>query len=1416
MKKIFKATVISLIVVLLITCFSPFFNGNLFSVFAEDKEEKEYYELTDTELETSTNRTSISSNKPQITVFTHGLFGSPSHWSNGLQSGSGGSFYYEKNSMIEQLRSSIEDNQQSAVVYTVMTGDISRDLNQLTKSAARSQSVVNDASLVGNIGLKGKYGVIDFVENDELGENNRIIKLKEQKKHHYSEDYNNCKIAINNEDTSKHIILIFSAQNPEDSNDFVYAQFEYILDCISYQYKKITGMLPTYNLIGHSRGGITNMQYALAHPYNVASMYSMGTPYNGSAFGSAADFFLELGGCGGKRGYLTRMPAEGESIDEIEREMDYCPGVLDILNSDLNNSYKNYWNNHYSTFSHIRFNPIGTYVTAGFILEVILEHFICKNLDSDILTNIIKHVAVGVEVSVGVGSLLSLQPIKMRILGMAIDGVKEILLRLGFGIDNPWVKIITDLRTIRVPYRHLGGSFNPLLSYADDLFIDLHSQIAYDYNGANVRVKLMDSTDQIYGGKSINAEGVGHNLETHDEDIIRYVVTGLNAGAIKQYDVRYEDKGCVITNVNYCEGSTLDIPSAINGKNVIGIDSLSSDKIIDLESDETYHGDITVVKIPDTVIKIGDYAFYGMASLQTVLFKGTPKVTEIGEGVFCRCDNLQVVPLPSSITKIPDGLFLGCSSLVCVIPWQITEIGEHAFEGANIEKVFYKGDQSEFRNIVNHQIFDDENVYYYSGRKPAYGSHYWRYTSELPEIWKSIKVTSVTPNGSLNQETTTQITFTFSEDPGNLRASDFAFSDGEATYIQGSGNTRIVGISGFNLRNTRSVSVKITPQSEYCFVDEYNNSTIYVKLTPIIYLDKDKDYFSGNFGDDYVDEHIFTETTTLPKAQKVARRLAAWYLMDEDGNYTAIESLPADFHAESVTVYAEWKSNLNMDYFDGTPLEIVYNMRDDKMRAPDVFCGTGDVSQSDLSYMLRESLFPALSRLSIGGYSYELNFDLIRSHELNGNVLTIELFDDYKFSDGSMLRAECFEAYYLLVRSFYADEELPAPWSFISSVTSEDFELQIEFIDNNLNISYFLHEFRAYSTSWVSHDPTHGPTAATSANEANNFCLEGYFPSYGKYKISDYNNYDEICLTANPYYARADETDAPDVNIKIMNTTAESVIRWQTGEYDAYFNMIENDVDGFVDNSESVFHKYDSRVRMLLGVVKNSDFFEQYDEDFICENFLPILFRMIDFNRIAEAFKNSVKEKSSWATDVLIKEFMGDFSEIMVPIMLSPSEGRRMLEDLTGIPKTHMLNFKLFVPSNDICRKIAEIIQENFHEAYISMDLVYGENIEEVIECDLCLFPYDYSGGNLFGKDVLSSDYLKYIFFPRSSQNAELDSIESEYYSESGITERNFFAGELLRIMERYCYKINHIPKGYLSSDDFHNLIYGNVRLLVY
>ena len=60
-----------------------------------------------------------------------------------------------------------------------------------------------------------------------------------------------------------------------------------MLSKIVYDVKFLNGgELPKINLIGHSRGGLTNLQYALDHPDLVAGLYSMGTPYFGTDTGS--------------------------------------------------------------------------------------------------------------------------------------------------------------------------------------------------------------------------------------------------------------------------------------------------------------------------------------------------------------------------------------------------------------------------------------------------------------------------------------------------------------------------------------------------------------------------------------------------------------------------------------------------------------------------------------------------------------------------------------------------------------------------------------------------------------------------------------------------------------------------------------------------------------------------------------------------------------------------------------------------------------------------------------------------------------------------------------------------------------------------------------------------------------------------
>ena len=64
-------------------------------------------------------------------------------------------------------------------------------------------------------------------------------------------------------------------------------------------------------------------------------------------------------------------------------------------------------------------------------------------------------------------------------------------------------------------------------------------------------------------------------------------------------------------------------------------------------------------------------------------------ITEIGEGAFLGCENLEEVVIPKSVTTIGDWAFRGCQSLKdVVIPESVTTIGNMAFAGCeNLEEV---------------------------------------------------------------------------------------------------------------------------------------------------------------------------------------------------------------------------------------------------------------------------------------------------------------------------------------------------------------------------------------------------------------------------------------------------------------------------------------------------------------------------------------------------------------------------------------------------------------------------------------------------------------------------------------------------------------------------------------------------------
>ncbi len=207
---------------------------------------------------------------PQITVLTHGLGGNAAHWSS--TNGTGTAFAQDNDSLLQKL-----------------------------STKAGGANLYRAATSGGNSPSYTLYA-----------------------------DYGNTTATINS--VSKHIIIVFESGSAGASNAVVYSEFRHMLNSVIARVQSLAGRAPKVNLIGHSRGGITNLLYALDYPENVHSMISLGTPFFGS---DAAVSFGEL--------------VFGSSA-----------GLTDINNASLYNSYYQRWVSGYeSKYKNINSIAIG-------------------------------------------------------------------------------------------------------------------------------------------------------------------------------------------------------------------------------------------------------------------------------------------------------------------------------------------------------------------------------------------------------------------------------------------------------------------------------------------------------------------------------------------------------------------------------------------------------------------------------------------------------------------------------------------------------------------------------------------------------------------------------------------------------------------------------------------------------------------------------------------------------------------------------------------------------------------------------------------------------------------------------------------------------------------------------------------------
>lgn len=529
-----------------------------------------------------------------------------------------------------------------------------------------------------------------YVANFEnAGKNSKWLEfeLYRVEKDNYTLDKN--KILNNNKiiDNTKHSLVLMGPYMPSGPNDYVYMQFDIMASTVVSALRELDPehKFPRVNLIGHSRGGLTNLQYALDHPDLVDSVFSLGTPYVGSTSASV-DYHI-LGSIG-----LGFTPN---------------PGERDIVDPDIYFGYMNRWNDNYdSLYKNIKVHALGGYQSIDLLVyELIYNIFLGKSEGHD------ETVAKVIEWcgKLAFANALTTGTVGNPILLFISDVINWLS---GFFPEikhnTTWINGLTafcDL--LREEFRlNLNDSSIELLN---DGLVDAFSQRGEDgqskkrYRGFKRYSKVFTlwNTD-ISRASAPTQPRVTHNLEAMDMDLLSYIMREINVGNDITYLTADAGNGCVeiMKFIGKDVYNTLEIPEVLkikdeNGKEkdykVVGIGDFAFENAAKhgIEDDETGIEKVSKIIIPKTVTKIGRYAFANNKDLQQVEFAEDSQLAMIENGAFSN------IPKMKSFT-ITDNVLI---------------IEEKAFAGSGIESFTVKSPHFEWNGelLVNCNVTDKSN-----------------------------------------------------------------------------------------------------------------------------------------------------------------------------------------------------------------------------------------------------------------------------------------------------------------------------------------------------------------------------------------------------------------------------------------------------------------------------------------------------------------------------------------------------------------------------------------------------------------------------------------------------------------------------------------------------------------------------------
>ncbi len=569
------------------------------------------------------NLNGMSADAPLLTVLTHGLGGCAEQWSNNGNDQLG----YTQNSILASLFDLGNSN-----VYIAAVKNNVYSLYNITEPIAAKSNYIN---------------------------------------------YLNYKVDSIT-DISKHSIILFNCddETTNEENYKVYREFNYAISRVVYDIKMLNNnKLPKMNLIGHSRGGITNIEYALDHPDLVESIYSLGTPYCGS---STASIDVALG-----------CPIGG------------CPeGELDIITQSKYMNYLNRWNNNYEELGYddIDVYALGGYATLLFYQTMVwtpqgqkgLDYLLQGTIPAELAAGIVDAVFLGIEYAV----------LKSFYLFMN-SGVEQRKILIGTAVSEALANFdlsqacIDDIIQIIVSELNLDYHF-PFVSWYNDGFVDLSSQLGYyggtmiytnGYRGFNRESFCFTSTNSNTDAFALDQLPIVHNLEIRDRRMINYIMKRINFSGkvLIDYETYYisDNEIGIKSYIGETSTETLIIPEYINGKKVVEIGKFAFAN--------NFNGEYTIqsIIVPKTITKIDDSAFENCTNLEQVSFADNSNLKNIEKNSFYGCTGLSEIEVPDSVEKVDDYAFAYCTNLTgtFVLPTNLITFGENVFLSTGISNI---------------------------------------------------------------------------------------------------------------------------------------------------------------------------------------------------------------------------------------------------------------------------------------------------------------------------------------------------------------------------------------------------------------------------------------------------------------------------------------------------------------------------------------------------------------------------------------------------------------------------------------------------------------------------------------------------------------------------------------------------------